>query len=500
VWHDNPKRVLRILGLFSRLFAILFGVPLLLDLSGPNSMLAISGCNACLGSLSFLSPNNWWADQDNTFGSNSSNEVLHYHNGTWQWELLPIDGILNHVLSMSATDTNNAWATYHIFNDKTSQESTGLLHEHNGQWDRLPLVADGDYYGLVMLAPSDGWAIATTADPPAYQPISSLEHYTGSAWQSVLPSANATYYKLAFAGPNDGWVVGDNGFIAHDIDGIWHVVPPFTKDALLTLQVRAANDVWVVGNNRNIWHYDGSLWHLVNATAPLLSAFAQNQLAVLSANDYWVLQGESLPGQFAASSSQIWHYTQAGWQNVPLSGDDFTDLVMLSPTEGWAVGVRVTQRNPDGEILAGNGVIAHYQNGVWHVSAAPREAEALWVSLLRGVFTACIIAGLLIILWLLSLSTRVNESSLLNTRFARITLLFSALGLGGLFLVIAEPFLSMQYNIWVRLIGYCLGFVGSITAIIYGIRLERKHNRTPTLCPTQDLFQQSTSSPSQGDR
>ncbi len=478
-WYDNPQKVLRYLWLIPRLLFIVIG-PLtgLLNLAGPN-LPGPPHCQSCLGTVAFSSPDNGWAAvNDNAGLSGSKNEILHYAAGAWHWEFLPIDRFLNDVTGITALNANDAWATYDGFDEKFDQLS-GILHYHNGQWQKVGDISVGTFGPLVMLSDTDGWTIHYTSDTK--QVYNTVLHFDGHRWAESPMPGNPTLSDIAFAASDDGWVVGEKGYVAHESNGVWQTVPSFTQNDLMSVHVLGQNDVWTLDAAGNIWHYDGTRWRISIIDSPT----SYGPLMVFSPDDVWIVQ-EQLP----QNTTIIWHYSDGVWATMTPPTVAVLDLSMVAPDEGWAVGINPSDRLPSGGGQNGPGLIAHYQNGVWQVSDAPREAEPWWVTLSRVTLIVVMLVALGFIAWFIRLSSVLESPSLLKTWYARVTLIFTVFGLGGAGLTVAEPLLSPQYNSGMRLIGLFIAIVSLIVAIISVVLLERKHKRTPTPVNPADLVVQ----------
>ncbi|HEV7128766.1 MAG TPA: hypothetical protein VGN32_15150 [Ktedonobacterales bacterium] len=209
-----------------------------------------------------------------------------------------------------------------------------LLHERAGAWSVVSLTFPAALTRVVMRTASDGWAVGTARDQEGV-----LLHYDGLTWTRVH----------------------DVAFVGVQLNGVSAIAP---------------NNVWVTGRLADlssvILHNDGSGWRQDGGLD--LSEAALASIQMLSASEGWAVGGYCTCGHSrdvptsTLSGALILYYhagvwafqtaaLQASTSPEPFLGGDLLAVSMISPTEGWAVGVGST--------------IVHYSLGSWSPEASP---------------------------------------------------------------------------------------------------------------------------------
>jgi hypothetical protein len=171
--------------------------------------------------------------------------------------------------------------------------------------------------------------------------------------------------------------VGWNTMVAHWDGASWTVdstpnrtIPANYQEGVVAL---SPTDVWAAGYSLDgsgmtetlLPHFDGQSWSIVPSPSP--------------GNDYNVLWGigtDGADGVWAVgseptSSFAVAHWDGARWSNVdaPRSsapyGSWLADVVTLSPTDAWAVGVQNFGPKPH------TALIEHWDGTSWSVAPAP---------------------------------------------------------------------------------------------------------------------------------
>ncbi len=218
---------------------------------------------------------------------------------------------------------------------------------------------------ISMVSPDEGWAVGGTQIPPTAaspglpeygDPV--ILHYSQGQWRPVPlpaglpchPSCHIVLHSIAMVSPTDGWAVGNSvlppnadgvtsGIVLHYTGGRW-VLDSVRDSALFRVFMRSANDGWMIGEgSAPVFHYTGSMWTAVNAFA--LKQISPRSIVALSATSVW-LDGTDVSGSgFDGDAPEvILHYTGSQWtrEQMDLANSRLSNLAMLSPTEGWAVG------------------------------------------------------------------------------------------------------------------------------------------------------------------
>lgn len=249
------------------------------------------------------------------------------------------------------------------------------------------LSTDVELRGVSMVSATDGWAVGDN-DPVGKQ-TAMLLHYTGVRWEQVaLPAGldpTVLLSGISMISTSEGWAVGsiwpdtnsnaaiNRAVLLHYTRGTWKVVPNSFSSELTGVFMRTASDGWIAGSGPNgglLLHYDGASWQQV--TAPALTGLSVGSVASLSASDVWITAvGPNVNGMRPASS--ILHFDGHTWAaaTLPLGNAALSKIVMVSTTEGWAVGGYCGCGSVQGPSSKSGSLILHYQNGVWSEVTSP---------------------------------------------------------------------------------------------------------------------------------
>lgn len=249
------------------------------------------------------------------------------------------------------------------------------------------LSSDVELHGISMVSATDGWAVGD--DDPVGKQTAMLLHYTGVRWEQVVlpPGLDPTVSlnSISMVSPVEGWAVGsawpvtgatagrNQAVLLHYTHGAWKVVSTTFSSGLTGVFMRTASDGWIAGSDPSgglLLHYDGASWRQV--TAPALTGMSVGSVAPVSASDVWITAlGPAVNGIRPASS--ILHFDGRTWAvaALPLGNAALSSLVMVSATEGWAVGGYCGCGIAHGPGSNPGSLILHYQNGVWSEVTSP---------------------------------------------------------------------------------------------------------------------------------
>lgn len=204
---------------------------------------------------------------------------------------------------------------------------------------------------LVMLNPTDGWAVGNSG---------TTLHYNGGGWNLVPSGTTADLFGVSFGPPaspnsNAGFAVGESGGIGTAVyrsSVTWFTIttglttPGAQK--LSSVSALSPTDAWAVDSvSGGFWHWSGSAglgggWNMIStASAGLNSVF------MTSSTDGWAVGVGGI----------IYHYTGGGWTLYTTKGTTLNSVFMLSETEGWAVG--------------NGGSVYHFSSGSWLGPVSP---------------------------------------------------------------------------------------------------------------------------------
>ena len=108
------------------------------------------------------------------------------------------------------------------------------------------------------------------------------------------------------------------------------------------LSVLPDGEAWAVGSGGLILHEQDNVW--TQQKSPTSNELSN--VAMLSPAEGWAVGDQS-----------ILHYHQGVWTQVPTTYHLLTAITMISPEEGWIVG--------------GDSLILHYTQGIWTKIPAP---------------------------------------------------------------------------------------------------------------------------------
>jgi hypothetical protein len=280
---------------------------------------------------------------------------------------LPKQGYLSSVAMLSATD---GWAAGSALNDGGMGVSL-LLHFTGGAWHIADQgVPNGELQGISMISPTEGWAVGDIFVNA--QASALIEHYTNGVWRPVANPFNGNLHRVQFVSPTEGWAIGGDGesgneFVLHYSGGQWTKSLTFQGD-LHGLSFSGPNDGWISANGA-LYHYQNGHWNLFT------TGLTGNPLAIAmtSANDGWASGSGAFTGSKLLSDNGggigFLRYDGAHWTVVPVTatGNSVYDINMVSATDGWAVG---DGPPPDANQTRGS-LLLHYTQGAWQ-QYAPR--------------------------------------------------------------------------------------------------------------------------------
>jgi hypothetical protein len=286
-------------------------------LQGPSNSNQPGPTGLRLHSISMISPEEGWIAGDkprshpdkNTYGMTDQNAVepviLHYKAGRWTEEHLP-SNINPYGIDMTLSSIAMVSATEGWASGSTL----------------LPYYPPAQFNGNTVVTIVDGFTL----------PV--LLHYTGGAW-TVVEDPPAAPGPMVLSSPREGWAIGGTSF-------------PNSSGPLAL-------------------RYDGTAWNPVKD--PVFASLSMQTLAEAPNGEVWIAAtDETTVGRDGDEPLLTMHYDGHTWIRQPanLDNDRFFGMTMVSPTEGWAVGIDPggTSGHPRGPV---QGIIAQYQQGAWQV-------------------------------------------------------------------------------------------------------------------------------------
>jgi hypothetical protein len=347
---------------------------------------AANPAGAGLNAVSARTASDAWAvGQFQGAGEDAGSQMLTERwNGT-SWQQVPTTNINfedEHLLAVSASGANDAWAVGIQKGINAASRSTLAAHWDGTAWTIVPTPATVSggrgvtLNGVADLSPTNAWAVGEGKDA---RPLA--EHWNGSAW-SVVPVpgpaapagtsfANAVLSSISAVSPTDIWAVGTTTAtqtqtlatsrftLAEHWNGTaWSIVKSANTaepTALNGVTAISATNAWAVGNGFNnvhdtsatdanravIEHWNGTAWSIVAspATVPQLGS-----VSAASATDIWAT-GTAIDasGSIPVNVTRAEHWNGTAWSVVASPNGSGGDTILggvsaLPSGEAWAAG------------------------------------------------------------------------------------------------------------------------------------------------------------------
>lgn len=311
-------------------------------------------------------------------------QSLILHLQTCQWHAVGTGLPRVALVSVSMVTPDNGWALgvtlTHPSATSTSFRPSKfvLLHLTGGQWQSAPLPDMNAAHlsilpTLRMVSADDGWIFAAlSSDHTHFQNI--LLHWQGSVWQPVaLPSfvtSTTLFTTMNAVSPGACWLMGSDGgrsFVIHDQQGTWSQWNAPSGITLTALDMVSATSGVVIGpapdgQNPNSFFratYNGTNWQTSNVTTPGQPISQEHAVAWLPPDDLW-LAGSTQDGSTVMLHQ---HGQQVTSEQIPTAMATVQTIVMLSPTEGWAIADARAMLTANTSF--GQGALWYYHNGAW---------------------------------------------------------------------------------------------------------------------------------------
>jgi hypothetical protein len=205
------------------------------------------------GGIKMLSPDEGWI----VIGSKSSFQppiwslLLHYQHGIWSRVTVPTPTVWD----IAPVGPDELWI---IGNSSTlNRQDSTLAYYHAGQWTTTPAPDHVLLASLLLLSPTDGYAIGWQPQPtnanPVPPPPAAVLQFDGAAWKPIQTGANVAAQTVVLFDHTDGWAFvqppGSAGLpgnvpiasAQHEVGGHWQNVPwPFTDAIGIRPVVRAS--------------------------------------------------------------------------------------------------------------------------------------------------------------------------------------------------------------------------------------------------------------------
>ncbi|HZD86451.1 MAG TPA: hypothetical protein VE088_00420 [Gaiellaceae bacterium] len=299
----------------------------------------------------------------------SSRFAERWNGSSWHSVSLPLPRGVQAVelVRAAATSANDVWVVGSS-EGATRPRNRALVEHWNGsRWRIVPIPRVKVYSelsGVTALSPKNIWAVgASGVDVGKRIALRTLVlHWNGRRWKRVRspnPAARKTLraqvwdslYSVAGASAKDLWAVGSYFFragrrhthhtlVVHWDGRRWTQVPSpspggNSRTSLLNdVTAGSASDVWAVGryvrhgNQPLVEHWDGTRWSVVSFPG----SGGLSGVTALSSDDAW-----------AVGETSVGHWDGSAWsaEGTPGSNDLLNELAAVSPSDIWAVGLRL---------------------------------------------------------------------------------------------------------------------------------------------------------------
>lgn len=261
---------------------------------------------------------------------------------------------------------------------------------------RADLPHDMTLTTMTMTAPDEGWAAGNVQDSQNYSGI--ILHYAHCGW-TVSASGIAGYSigSVAMASRDEGWADGAGGtasgdlqhVLLHYIHGRWEQMslptdlPAQTAEGQLAM---SRGEGWVSyymgydSRRHEIWklfHYADGAWSqipLPSGLSALSSDFGGSSvgdIVSLGPDDAWLLAYNPVSGISIPA-----HYHDGKWTTWPLpEGWDNGQIMMTSPTDGWAMGSSVTPVHPTNMPSKTAPIMLRFNGSAWTSVPLPANSS-----------------------------------------------------------------------------------------------------------------------------
>ncbi|MGZ4129235.1 MAG: hypothetical protein ACXVPR_00215 [Actinomycetota bacterium] len=201
----------------------------------------------------------------------------------------PTVGTADALEGVDGVDTSDAWAVG--WSSDGLGKDTLAAHYDGTSWTVTTSPTDGRLYDVRALAPDDVWAVGSTGDPDFVEEKALAMHWDGTAWtEASVPAGGGRSGLYAIAG-SDG-------------------------------------DLWAAGYNHQgplLMHFDGTTWQRVSG----IDARGPLQAVAVAKHTVWLAGSSVLRGDGTTFTDVL----------KARAGGAFTDLVAVSPSSAFAVGV-----------------------------------------------------------------------------------------------------------------------------------------------------------------
>lgn len=306
----------------------------------------------------------------------------------------------NELLGAAASDPTHVWAVGRVVSDTNpSTWRSRILRWNGSSWSSIshPSFARNHLLrGIDAPAANEAWAVGTRQTRAGGE-RTLVELWNGSSW-SIVPSPDQDPGGLnelngvsAIPGqPGNVWVVGFSSkpggnfgtvnLAMRRIGGGWQILPTpiaTAEDHLEAVDATSASSAWAVGWGSTspfggtavaiTLRWNGSAWQSIPVPQP--SPIQLFGVTAVASNDVWAVGHTYIGGAHWIPLIVRWNGSTWSRQTIPIPqfGGQLRDVVALSPTNVYAVGLA-------GEGTFAETLVLHWNGTSWTRESTPSPA------------------------------------------------------------------------------------------------------------------------------
>jgi hypothetical protein len=208
--------------------------------------------------------------------------------------------------------------------------------------------------GVAEVAPGNGWAVGTVADPSSFASKTLAYHWDGTAWtrfptpDPAGPAQGNQLNAVAARSVDDVWAVGSDNYpevslVLHWNGSAWRQVKVPDIGSLDAVTV-ASGRVWIAGGDQ-VEQFDGTTWTKLPASSLEITGLADNAAGLWAVGyvDFSCGEGQVCTSSAAAlRSGTTWTSVSAG------GGTGASGVVAVGSKVLATAGAQVFQLSPTG--------------------------------------------------------------------------------------------------------------------------------------------------------
>jgi hypothetical protein len=346
----------------------------------PPAVPATASITGFLHGVSAVSASDVWAVG---WGQTTSPTIAHWNGTAWSSVKAPakVEGVLNSVSMVSATD---GWAVGWTSGVRPFRYL--ILHWNGKSWQYWPITdapsnGDDELYSVSMVSATDGWIVGNASAKGGGSGL--VLHWNGTTWTQAYLEPDSTLEAVSAASASDAWATGTNSTglaFAHWNGTTWSSVPVTSSspqaDVVNGVADAPGTNAWAVGMGSGdsgpttlALSWNGTSWTQAQTPSPghqdPSSNYNGNELGgvdIISSSNVWAA-GDYTTSK-GAQAVLFLHWNGSQWAQAPSQGATSDSvlhgIVMISPTDGWAVG---------GGDFTTQALIMHWNGTTWSPSS-----------------------------------------------------------------------------------------------------------------------------------